>query len=129
MADIHTFQISPDFFDIDISVTLAVDFEILTEQRATEINAFWSGAEDRLRMVDVNENPARAVVIRLAAQFLLCEVLADRIGSTEGLRKAFEDQEGWGDYDYNGIRLVDWEGNVSMDWDDLEVTEIEATDG
>lgn len=129
MADIRTYLISPEFFDIGISVTLAVDCEILTEERAEEINAFWSGAKDRLDMIDDAESPARAVVIRLAAQFLLGKILADSILSTAGLRNAFANEEGWGDYAYNGIRVVDWEQNICIYWDELEVTEIEATDG
>lgn len=98
----------------DFEVTLEVDHSILTEERATMINEFWSDHDDRL--LQENGNVVRAV-IRLAGTSLINTFLdggasfsdtsiGDYVSST------FHNEEGWGGtvagsaYGWCGIRVI-----------------------
>lgn len=121
MADIRTFQAS--HIDLDIEVTLAIDFDILTEVRATEINAFWTSADERLFLC---EDDIRLAVARHAAQFFIVEIVERFNPPVTTLNQAIEEAEGWGGYAYNGIKLIDYAGGISVEFEDIECIEVEA---
>lgn len=102
----------------DYEVILEVDLERLTVERATAINTFWTGADDR---VDEEDGDVVRAVIRMAGHEVICELLEDRGGhftttchgfpaqaSTERLHS----REGWGgevdgdNFGWCGIRVL-----------------------
>ena len=108
----------------DLSVILEVDFDKLTPTLATEINNFWTDAEDRLS--DADGDPIRAV-IKMAAGIFFAHVL-DVMESlnTYGMQQAFDSQyEGWPREGECGIKLIDWEGRPDLDCALLDLEEIE----
>lgn len=109
----------------DYQVTLEVDHGVLTEERAKEINGFWS--DDDYRVSDENGDVVRAV-IRLFGQRMINLLLAEGGGcfSSQGewplsagslgvatiWTKDLHNEEGWGGsvegdpYGWCGIRLL-----------------------
>ncbi|SFQ51725.1 DUF2528 family protein, partial [Ectopseudomonas toyotomiensis] len=82
MANLQKFTLSDDWKDW--SITLEVDLDILTTERATEINEFWSSHDDRLS--DADGDVIRALV-KLAAERFVFAFL--EIGG------AFVEKDGW----------------------------------
>ena len=120
MADIRTFTGSFTL-SLDVEVTLEVDFDILTPERAAEINMFWSGAQDRLELCSED---AREAVIRLAARFFIVSIMEPKV-LFDAMNQALYDAEGWGDYSYNGIRMTTFIGGPpEYDFEDIEVEEV-----
>jgi hypothetical protein len=120
MADVRVFNAfySPSN---DVEITLEVDFDILTSERAAEINAFWSEADERLACCD---GDARDAVIRLAARFFIVNIMEPKVLSDE-INQVLYDAEGWGGYHYNGIRMTGFIGGPpEYDFDDFEVAEV-----
>jgi hypothetical protein len=120
MADIHTFNCTWDQL-WDVEVELTVDFDILTLEKAAEINAFWIDAEERLALC---EGDVRAAVVRLAARFAIVTVISEW-ADEEAVNRALYDAEGWGDYDYNCIRITEVTGLMTPDFDEIKAEEIE----
>lgn len=101
----------------DYEVTLEVDLNRLTAERAQLINRFWTGAEDRLD--EENEDVVRTV-IRLAGHEVICALLEDRGADfSDGdqfickqVSNELHNSEGWGgevpwdDFGWCGIRVV-----------------------
>lgn len=123
MANLKRFTLKDDWKDWKI--VLEVDLEQLTSERATEINEFWSGDDDRLDDADGNVVHA---VIKLAAE-LLVYALLERGGAVvrDGEQSKIwtldylHDQEGWGGaeegdlFGWCGIRLVSADVQVELD--------------
>lgn len=119
----------------DYQVILEVDMDILTEETATLINAFWTGAEDRL---DECGNDVRTTVIRMFGQNAICAILENGgLFSRDdclvrGLSMELRGEEGWGGegltpgaFGVCGIRVV--YADVEMPrFDDLELSEIQS---
>ncbi|AZE47179.1 MULTISPECIES: DUF2528 family protein [Pseudomonas] len=105
-------------------ITLEVDHDILTEERATVINSFWTSAVDRLSEAD--DDVVRAV-IKLAAEgwvYDLLEAGGMRVDDGRQSQIWTEDRhnkEGWGGtvqgsaFGWCGIRLVSAEIEVDLD--------------
>ena len=123
MADIHTFRGAHT--EIDIEVTLTADFDILTNERALEINKFWVEPDSGLAACD---DDARLTVMRMSAQFFISKVSEGHYFHRDSLNREFYDAEGWGGYDYNGIRLLSFDGGLDLEFDMIEVEEIENAD-
>lgn len=102
----------------DFEVILEVRLDRLTIERANMINAFWTGAEDRLS--EENGDAIRTVV-RLAGLEVICEMLEDRGGHftatchsypAKAATKKLHCNEGWGgeiegdEFGWCGIRVV-----------------------
>lgn len=101
----------------DYEVTLDVDLNRLTAERAQQINHFWMSAEDRLD--EENEDVVRAV-IRMAGHEVICQMLSDggadfEPGNTrlcDIVSKELHEREGWGgevpwdNFGWCGIRVV-----------------------
>lgn len=98
----------------DFEVTLEVDHNILTEERATMINEFWSDHDDRLSQE--NDNVVRAV-IRLAGTSLINTFLDGGASFSDTsigdyVSATFHNEEGWGGtvagsaYGWCGIRVI-----------------------
>lgn len=121
----------------DYSVTLEVNHDILTAERAEEINNFWSG--DRYRLQKENGDVVRAVV-RLAGQHLIGLMLNEGGTSfTEATNGPFEnpgpiwtqdlhEEEGWGGGDggpfgWCGIRCVAADVDLP-EFSDVELVEV-----
>lgn len=121
MADIRTFNCTWNQL-WDIEITLTVDFDILTIENATEINAFWIDANERLALC---EGDVRAAVVRLAARFAIVTAISEW-ADEEVINRALYDAEGWGDYDYNGIRIVEVTGLATPDFEEVKVEEVET---
>lgn len=121
MADIRTFR--GVHTEIDIEITLTADFDILTNDRAIEINNFWIEPDSRLAACD---DDARLTVVRLAAQFFIGKISEGNYFHRDTLNKEFDDAEGWGGHDYNGIRLLSFDGGLDLEFDMIEVEEIEG---
>lgn len=124
MANLKQFTLSDSWKDWQL--TLEVDLDILTEERATEINEFWSSAEDRVG--DQDGDVIRAVV-KLAAErfvFAFLEIggaFVDEDGWHAGhwTKRDLHEQEGWGGseegnpFGWCGIRLVRADVQVDLD--------------
>jgi hypothetical protein len=121
MADLRTFKCTwADSWDIQLF--LLVDFDILTPERASEINAFWTEADFRQAMCD---GDARAAVVRSAAAFLMQYAIENPGSRTEHLTAALHDAEGWGDHTYNGISVKDFDELPVVVFDTVEIEEVE----
>lgn len=104
----------------DLSVTVEVDMDKLTPELATEINSFWSGADDVLGAAD--GDVVLAAVLR-SGPYLMGAVLQ---GYNEfGAQKELDESEGWPPNGEHGIRIIDFE-IPDMDADMIDVTEIAA---
>ncbi|WP_395593052.1 DUF2528 family protein (plasmid) [Pseudomonas sp. B26140] len=123
----------------DYSVTLEVDHSILTPDRATELNSFWSGAQD---FADAEDGDVVRAVIRLAGSTLIRIMLTqggtDFTEKTKGIfnmspgpiwTKDLHDEEGWGGsepdapFGWCGIRCV--AASVETPgFDDMELKEV-----
>lgn len=124
----------------DYEVTLEVDLDRLTSERAELINSFWSG--DKYRLRQENGDVVKAV-IRLAGQTLintmLCQGGANFYEHTKGAfndnpgviwsRDDLHNEEGWGGpveedgFGWCGIRVVAAE--VSMpSYDEVTLSEV-----
>lgn len=129
---IRRYQVIESFKDYE--VTLEVDHSILTQERATQINSFWSSDNDRL---DEENGDVVRTVIRLAGLTLINlmlelgdvdfsdqEVVHGNIWSKE-LRRL----EGWGEelegspYGWCGIRAVSASVNTCSFYD-LELRDV-----
>lgn len=122
MANIKTYTLKDTWKEW--SITVEVDHDILTSERAAMINSFWTSAEDRLS--DADGNVVRAV-IKLAAEgwvYDLLEAGGMRVEDGRQSRIWTEDRqnkEGWGgtvqdsDFGWCGIRLVGADIEVDLD--------------
>lgn len=124
MANLKKFTLSDSWKDWQL--TLEVDLDILTEERATEINQFWTSAEDRLG--DADDDVIR-VVIKMAAErfvFAFLEIGGAFVDSDAGYANSWtktelHNQEGWGGseegnpFGWCGIRLVEADVQVDLD--------------
>jgi len=123
MANLQKFTLSDDWKDW--SITLEVDLDILTTERATEINEFWSGDDDRLD--DADGDVIRAVVRLAAARlvFAMLRVAGATVTSEDQAaiwtKQDLHDEEGWGGseegnpFGWCGIRLVTADVSVDLD--------------
>jgi len=120
------------------SVTLEVDLDVLTEDRATLINEFWTSSEDRLAECDGNVQHA---AIRLFGQAMICIMLEqgqayfgpDSAGVGRYWSKDVWALEGWGGsgpegeennvYGWCGIRCIGADVSVPS-FDELELVEV-----
>ncbi len=125
MADIHTFIGRHIEMGIDIEVKIKADFDILTEDRASEINSFWIEPDTRLMECD---DDARQTVVRMAAEYFINAVFAKDYVTVRAANHEFYKAEGWGDYDYNGIVLVEFDGGPDLTFHMIEIEEIENAD-
>lgn len=102
----------------DYEVTLEVNLDRLTTERAQMINSFWTGAEDRESEED---GGIIRTVIRLAGLEVICEMLEDggadfsSKSNTYPARRStvtLHNKEGWGgeiegdDFGWCGIRVI-----------------------
>lgn len=101
----------------DYEVTLEVDLNRLTAERAALINRFWTGHEDRL---DEESEDVVRTVIRLAGQELICQMLSDggadfkpdNAWLCNSVSKELHEREGWGgevpwdNFGWCGIRVI-----------------------
>ncbi|EPO8089469.1 DUF2528 family protein [Pseudomonas aeruginosa] len=123
MANLKTFTLSDTWKEWQVE--LEADLDILTEERATMINQFWSGDEDRLSEADGDVIRA---VIKLAAGRFVFALLNIGGGTVNNLGQAaiwtkqdLHDQEGWGGseegnpFGWCGIRLVSADVEVDLD--------------
>lgn len=118
MADLHLFTATFRLLD-DIEIDLEVDFDILTLERATEINAFWTGPEERVP----GGGDDRDAVIRMAARVFLIAIV-EASHRHDQMNEALYESEGWGDYSYNGIRMTSFLGGpLAYDLEEIEVEE------
>lgn len=124
----------------EYSVTLEVDHGILTPERASEINSFWS--EHQFRLI-AEDGDAVRTVIRLAGatliNIMLCEGGADFTENTRGpifddnpapyWSKDLHDLEGWGGsvagnpFGWCGIRCIAAAVDTG-DFHDMELKEV-----
>jgi hypothetical protein len=119
----------------DYEVTLEVDLDRLTTERAGLINSFWTGADDRL---DEEDGDIVRTIVRLAGQEIICEMLEDG-GSDFGTdsnsyparsaTRALHCREGWGgqidgdEFGWCGIRVVAADVQVP-NFEDVTLTEL-----
>ncbi|MBF8766703.1 DUF2528 family protein [Pseudomonas putida] len=118
----------------DFEVTLEVDLNRLTAERAQQINSFWTGAEDRL---DEEGEDVIRTVIRLAGHEIICRMLRDGGADfgdgnswlCDSVSKELHDSEGWGgqvpwdNYGWCGIRVVG--ADVTMPcFEDMTLSEV-----
>lgn len=122
MSAVKIYQVSANWFS-DAEITLQVNHDVLTQELATEINQFWSGADDRL---DQEDGDVVRAVIRLfgaqAIRYFMAEGGAsfsplepDRYWTDEVLK---EQAEGWPDCDGLGILITEAEVPV-VGYDDV----------
>lgn len=122
----------------DYEVTLQVDLDRLTSERATLINGFWTGAADRL---DQESGDVVKAVVRMFGQVMMNMMLAEGGSSFSGKpRDIFDDagpvwsedlhnEDGWGGsvpgdgYGWCGIKVVGADVE-SVGFDDVELEEL-----
>lgn len=119
--EIKRYRITEDCYSTE--VTLQVDHDLLTPERAAEINLFWSNPDERLAVAD--DDPVRAVILMAARRFMY-GILEDSYGSVHGLQADFDEAEGWGGSAWNGITLIDFEGSPQIELYDLDFVELEG---
>jgi hypothetical protein len=133
-ANIKRFKVKDTWKDFE--VTLEVNLDRLTAERAELINSFWTSAEDRL---DDEDGDVVRAVIRMAGLEVMCEILEDRgadFGDAdrwycEKTTQKLHDGEGWGGADegdgfgWCGIRVVGAEVQLPG-FEDLAVSEVSA---
>lgn len=123
MANLKRFTLSDSWKDWQL--TLEVDLDILTVERATEINEFWSDADYRLSKA--NGDVVRAVIKMAAGSFVYAflEIGGACVTKDEGgnnwTTTGLHNQEGWGGseegnpFGWCGIRLVSADVEVDLD--------------
>lgn len=89
---------------MDTSITLEIDTAVMTEELSTEVNEFWSGAED---VLDASGGDVFQAVARRAAGRLLGYLL-DGYNEIAAVSELSE-QEGWPGLDMIGITIIDHE--------------------
>ncbi|PIK79953.1 MULTISPECIES: DUF2528 family protein [unclassified Pseudomonas] len=118
----------------DYEVTLEVDLNRLTAERAQLINRFWTGHEDRL---DEEHEDVVRTVIRLAGQEMICQMLNDGGADfSEGnewlsnsVSKELHNSEGWGgevpwdNFGWCGIRVVAADVQMPM-FEEVALSEV-----
>lgn len=122
MANLKRFTLEDAWRDWE--VVLEVDLDQLTVERATEINEFWSGDDDRLD--DADGDVVRAVIKLAAERFIyaLLEygglIVCDGEQSAGWTKSDLHEQEGWGGteggqpFGWCGIRLVSADVQVGL---------------
>lgn len=131
-TNIKRFRVKDDWKDYE--VVLEVDMDILTEEKATLINGFWTSAEDRLDECDGN---VRATVVRLFGQNAICTFLQDGgVCTSKGsflarISKDLRAEEGWGGegdtpgtFGWCGIRVVSADVELPR-FDDVHLKEVQ----
>lgn len=116
----------------DYAITLEVDRTVLTVEKATEMNTFWSSSDDRLRAE--NGDVVRGVV-RLFGVTAIRHMLAGggaSFGSSQADTASYwlervlrEEHEGWYSPGELGISIVTADVFVP-DFDDVEMEELKA---
>lgn len=102
---------------LDAVVVLDVEHSILTPELATDINDFWSDADDRLGAAD---DDVVLAVIKLAASCFMRQVMdPNGYRALQFMQIEFDRQEGWPLL--HGITLVDFEGEPDINDTTLEV--------
>ena len=125
MSNVRTYTVKAAWFD-DAMVTLRVDLDKLTPELATDINAFWSDADDRLECED--RDVVRTVVRMFGAaaiDFFMKDGGASFGAASDISRWATEKvlkdlYEGWPDFDHLGIVIVAAEVS-SVGYDDVSL--------
>ncbi|MBT2375802.1 DUF2528 family protein [Pseudomonas fluorescens] len=122
----------------DLEVTLEVDLRVLTENRATMINQFWSEDDDRLEAED--GDVVKAVIgltgSTLSIPFLeggasFSDDTKNLLGTSVGdyVSTSFHNEEGWGEtilgspYGWCGIRVIAADVETPS-FDDVELVEV-----
>lgn len=115
-SNIKRFRIKDTWKDYE--VTLEVNLDRLTAERAEMINTFWTGAEDRQ---DEEDGDVVRAVIRMAGHEVICEMLEDRGACFSATCHSYPAKsatiklhggEGWGgehdgdDFGWCGIRVI-----------------------
>lgn len=106
-------------------VQLEIDHSILTPELATEINKFWTGAEERLE--EAGSDAVLAVIKMAGAEFMGWVLDVNSSYSTEGMQREFDQLEGWPSP--HGIRLVDWDDRPDLNSCLMQVEEVEVPHG
>lgn len=106
-------------------VQLEIDHSILTPELATEINKFWTSADERLHEAD--DDVVMAVIKMAAAEFLGWVLDVNCSYSTKSMQREFDRLEGWPSP--HGIRLVDWDDRPDLSSHLLSVEEVEVPHG
>lgn len=127
MSTLANYLVTAPCFD-DALVSLQVDLGVLTPALATEINTFWSGADDRL---DAEDGDVVRAVVRLfgvcVIQYFMRQGGIGASASEEVSRiwtqEVIEAQcEGWPDVDRLGILIK----SVHVSEVSFEIVEMEA---
>ena len=125
MSTTATYLATAPWFD-DAQVRLQVDFDVLTPELATQINRFWSGADDRL---GAEGGDVLRTVIRMFGELAIRHIAADggaSFGQTEDIywtKKVLKHYEGWPDAQELGILITAAEVSV-VDYDDVTLEAI-----
>ncbi|WP_371356141.1 DUF2528 family protein [Pseudomonas chlororaphis] len=123
MANLKQYTLKDAWKDWDI--TLEVNHDQLTVERATLINEYWS--DSKWRLSEANQDVVMAVIKMAARQlvFAFLEIGGGTCNTTEAAgywtRDNLHNQEGWGGTEGNepfgwcGIRLVSADIEVDLD--------------
>ncbi|ASK91084.1 DUF2528 family protein [Xanthomonas campestris pv. trichodesmae] len=121
MAMTKRYQVTEDRYDLE--VMLQVDHDLLTPERATEINSFWTDADERLDAAD--GDVVRAVILMAARRFMF-GILEDTWAGVRGMQQDFDEAEGWGGSAWNGITLIEFDGAPQIELEDMALEEVEG---
>lgn len=102
----------------EISVTVEVDLDLLTNQLAEEINNFWACADEVLAAA---AGEIVLAAVRRAGPYLIGAVLEGK--TIEGAQAELDEAEGWPTQGKHGIKIIDFEV-PAMGSADLELQEL-----
>lgn len=106
-----------------LEVTLEIDHDVLTPERAEAIRSFWTKPDAGQA---ASEDDAVRDVILMAARFFMRIILSDRRCTVRGLQFEFDDAECWAGTEHSGITLIKFDDVPEIKLDDLEIVEVEA---
>lgn len=128
MSNVKNYIVTAYWFG-ESEITLRVDHDVLTPELATEINTFWTGADERL--ADENDDVVRAVVRMFGAaaiRFFMDDGGARFDSGGQGERhwtgQVLRSQvEGWPDIDSLGILILSADVSA-VDYDDVTLEAV-----
>ena len=110
---------------LDLEVTLKVDHYVLTEERAHEINNFWSNPEGR---IDEEDGGVIHSVIKQVGQCFMRLMVDGSTTYVPKLLRDFENEEGYGGAEYSGITLIEAQGEIELLLEDMELAEVKVSE-
>lgn len=106
--------------DFDNEIDLEIDFDLLTEELAAEINGFWTGSDARLAAAD--EDVRMAAAMHVAAVYMNTGIQKDY--NAYGMHHELDNAEGFPPNTSEIFRILHYQRPEMIGAEDLEVKEL-----